>query len=146
LVAFPLGLFGSIAKAYTLKITGDTTFQVFGVWEGILIGSVTTVGFTGFLLYVHFKLFAIPKDLFTGPMFGKGGPLFGGNPAIFRQFLATGLCLTGAGLGYVISVPIFKVDTIGIGLFLLMPGLATSVLLIELWKKSHRNGDASKEN
>jgi len=136
LIAFPLGFIGAIANAYTLKQTGDTTLHDIGIWEGLLNGSVTSICFSGFLVFVHFKLFAVPEDLFTGPMFGsrKDGPMFGGNPAIFRQGLVTFLCLSGGGLGYLISAPIFRVETLGWGIFLLMPGIVGSGLIIALWR------------
>ena len=139
LVAFPLGLIGSIANAYTLKLSNDTKFQDIGVWEGLLIGSVTMVTFLGFLIYVHFKLFAVPQDLFTGPLFVKTGtyPMFGGSPAIFRQAIATGLCMWGSGIGCISSALLFGVDTLGIGISMFLPGLAVTVLLVALWKSKY---------
>jgi hypothetical protein len=136
-LAFPLGLIGAMLKSYTLKASGDSTFGIIGIWAGILIGSVTALFLTGFLIFIHFKLFEVPEDLFTGPMFGKPEPMFGGNPAIFRQGLATSLCLIGAGLGFLLSTPIFEVSTLGVGLSLLAPGIAGSALLIGLWRRSY---------
>jgi hypothetical protein len=134
-IAFPLGLIGAILKSYTLKEAGDTTFGTVGILAGILIGSVTAVCLIGFLIFVNFKLFAIPQDLFTGAMLGKTGPIFGGNPAIFRQAVVAVFCFVGAGIGFIFSAPIFGVDTFGIGISLLIPGIAGSVLLVGLWKR-----------
>jgi hypothetical protein len=143
LVVFPLCLLGALAQSYNMKNSNDTSFQDIGIWAGILIGSVTAIFLIGFLTYVHFMLFAVPEDLFTGPMFGNGGPLFGGNPAIFRQGLATSLGFCGSGLGFIISDPIFKIATFGIGTSLLMPGVAGSILIIGLWRRLPEKNDAT---
>ena len=137
-LAFPLALIGAIIKSYTLKSSDDATFGAIGIWAGLLIGSVTALSLIGFLAYIHFKLFAVPEDLFTGPMFGKTEAMFGGNPAIFRQGLVTTYGLVGAGLGFLLSAPIFEVSTAGVGLSSLIPGIAGSALLLGLWRKLYK--------
>jgi len=90
----------------------------------------------GFLVFVHLKLYPVPEDLFTGPMFEKteSRPIFSGGPAIFRQSLVTALLMSGSGLGFAFSAVTLGIDTLGIGVALLAPGIAASVLLVELWK------------
>ena len=134
-LAFPIGLAGTIMKSYALKVSGDTTFEAIGIGTGILIGSVTAACLVGFLIFVHLKLFAVPKDLFTGSVFGKTKALTGGDPAIFRQGLVMVLCLAGAGLGFALSSLAFKANTLGVGISLFIPGIAGSALLIGLWRR-----------
>ena len=129
LLSFPLSFVGAIASSYDWTISNPALFQDFGLWAGVLVGSVTTVAFMGFLLGVHWKIVAVPKDLFTGPL----GSLSAVDASIFRKGLITTLAMGGAGLGFICSVPLFESDTLGLGISEFMPGVASSFLIFALW-------------
>jgi lipid-A-disaccharide synthase-like uncharacterized protein len=117
----------AIASSYILSIFDPAIFKDFGPWAGVLTGSVSAFVFMGYFLVRHFKMEAVPKDLFTGPMSGD-------KASLFRGSMATTLAFSGAGLGFILSDFIFRISSLGIGTFLLMPGLFGSALIVQLWK------------
>jgi hypothetical protein len=128
LFSFPVGFIGAMANCYASKEFNNFFLGDIGIFSGILIGGVMTVFFGGFFIFVHLKLICIPKDLFTGPMIGD-------NASIFRNGIAGFLCLVGSGIGFIYSASLFMVNTLGIGISLLTPGVIGSALLIGLWKR-----------
>jgi len=93
------------------------------------------VVFTGFLVGVHWRLVPVPKDLFTGPLWGPTEV----DASIFRKGLITSLALGGVGLGFICSSQLFKIDTLGIGISEFMPGFAGSLLIISIWNSLKNN-------
>ena len=134
LLSFPLSFVGAMASSYDWKISKPALFQDFGLWAGLLNGSVIMVMFMVFLLGVHWKIIAVPKDLFTGPL----GSLTAIDASIFRKGLVTTSAMGGAGLGFVCSALLFDSDTLGIGISQFIPGLTCSFLIFGLWKSVNK--------
>jgi hypothetical protein len=136
LLSFPLCFVGAIASSYNWSTSNPVPFQDFGLWDGLLVGSVTSLFLMAFLLGVHWKIVAVPKDLFTGSLV----PLVSltGDASIFRQGLVATLAMGGAGVGFIFSALLFKTDTLGIGVAQLMPGIAGSFLIVALWKSLYK--------